>query len=380
MAGLYIHIPFCKRKCRYCDFVSSPDYKYEDLYFIALIEEMRLYSALMQGRRFDTVFVGGGTPTSLKDGRLAAILNAARKFFSISEDAEITVEANPESSEEKKLKELYDAGVNRISFGLQSACSDELVAIGRLHSFEDFERAVGYAREIGFENINADVMHGLPMQTVGTYLKNLETVSGLGIPHISSYSLILEEGTPLYDDVISGKADLPDADDVADMEDAGFDILGNKGYIRYEISNFAIPGFECRHNLNYWDNGEYLGLGLNSHSALHLSGEWVRFNNTELMGEYIEKLGEGKLPVKNTEKIERREEMFETVMLGLRKCSGVSRADFKKRFGVDPVTYYAAAIAQLQLDGMIEINENSMYLNKRGLDYQNEALLKFMGQ
>ena len=380
MQGLYIHIPFCKKKCRYCDFVSFPALEREDLYFVALVAEMRKYAPLMKDRAFDTVFIGGGTPTVLKPGRTAALLNEARKCFSINPEAEITSEANPESASEEKLNELYEAGVNRLSLGLQSANDLELHAIGRIHSRQDFINAVSAARKVGFTNINADVMHGLPGQTEESCIDTLRLVTELEIPHISSYSLILEEGTPLYDDVRNGRVMLPDPDDTADMEDAGFEFLAQRGYARYEISNFAKPGFECRHNLNYWDNGEYLGIGLNSHSALRLKGDWTRFNNTDDLNEYINELGEGKLPVRNTRKIERDEEMFETIMLGLRKIKGVSRREFEERFGCDPVEKYAPAVSELEMDGWLEATEDSMYLTKRGLDFQNEALIKFMEQ
>jgi oxygen-independent coproporphyrinogen-3 oxidase len=380
MQGLYIHIPFCKKKCRYCDFVSFPALEREDLYFVALVAEMRKYAPLMKDRAFDTVFIGGGTPTVLKPGRTAALLNEARKCFSIKPEAEITSEANPESASEEKLNELYEAGVNRLSLGLQSANDLELHAIGRIHSRQDFINAVSAARKVGFTNINADVMHGLPGQTEESCIDTLRLVTELEIPHISSYSLILEEGTPLYDDVRNGRVMLPDPDDTADMEDAGFEFLAQRGYARYEISNFAKPGFECRHNLNYWDNGEYLGIGLNSHSALRLKGDWTRFNNTDDLNEYINELGEGKLPVRNTRKIERDEEMFETIMLGLRKIKGVSRREFEERFGCDPVEKYAPAVSELEMDGWLESTEDSMYLTKRGLDFQNEALIKFMEQ
>lgn len=380
MQGLYIHIPFCKKKCRYCDFVSFPALEREDLYFVALVAEMRKYAPLMKDRAFDTVFIGGGTPTLLKPGRTAALLNEARKCFSIKPEAEITSEANPESASEEKLNELYEAGVNRLSLGLQSANDLELHAIGRIHSRQDFINAVSAARKVGFTNINADVMHGLPGQTEESCIDTLRLVTELEIPHISSYSLILEEGTPLYDDVRNGRVMLPDPDDTADMEDAGFEFLAQRGYARYEISNFAKPGFECRHNLNYWDNGEYLGIGLNSHSALRLKGDWTRFNNTDDLNEYINELGEGKLPVRNTRKIERDEEMFETIMLGLRKIKGVSRREFEERFGCDPVEKYAPAVSELEMDGWLEATEDSMYLTKRGLDFQNEALIKFMEQ
>ena len=223
-------------------------------------------------------------------------------------------------------------------------------------------------------------MHGLPGQTEESCIDTLRLVTELEIPHISSYSLILEEGTPLYDDVRNGRVMLPDPDDTADMEDAGFEFLAQRGYARYEISNFAKPGFECRHNLNYWDNGEYLGIGLNSHSALRLKGDWTRFNNTDDLNEYINELGEGKLPVRNTRKIERDEEMFETIMLGLRKIKGVSRREFEERFGCDPVEKYAPAVSELEMDGWLEATEDSMYLTKRGLDFQNEALIKIMEQ
>ena len=229
-------------------------------------------------------------------------------------------------------------------------------------------------------NINADVMHGLPGQTQESYIGSLRLVSELDLTHISSYALILEEGTPLFDDVNAGRVTLPDPDDTADMEDAGFEFLAQKGYARYEISNFAKPGFACRHNLNYWDNGEYLGLGLNSHSALRLKGDWTRFRNTDRLDEYINELGEGKLPVRETRKIERDEEMFESVMLGLRKIEGISREGFARRFGVDPVEHYAPAAAELEADGMLIVTGERMYLTRRGLDFQNEALIKFMEQ
>ncbi|MBR6108573.1 MAG: radical SAM family heme chaperone HemW [Clostridia bacterium] len=378
MSGLYIHIPFCKRKCRYCDFVSFPDFASEDIYFVALIAEMRKYAPLMRGRGFGTVFIGGGTPTCLKPGRIAAMLDEARKCFDIAPDAEITSEANPESASEEKLAELFEAGVNRLSIGLQSANDLELARIGRIHSRADFERALAFARRAGFTNINADVMHGLPGQTCESYLNTLRFVTELDIPHISSYALILEEGTPLYGAVKEGREELPDPDETADMEDAGFAFLAENGYGRYEISNFAKPSFECRHNLNYWDNGEYLGIGLNSHSALRLKGEWTRFCNTAVLSEYVSELGEGKLPVRDTRRIERDEEMFESIMLGLRKTEGISRADFEARFGVDPVTHYAPAVSELELDGRLIVTEERMYLTGAGLDFQNEALIKFM--
>ncbi|MBO4384728.1 MAG: radical SAM family heme chaperone HemW [Clostridia bacterium] len=380
MAGIYVHIPFCKKKCAYCDFISFPDYSREDLYFVALVKEIRQYAPLMKDRVFDTVFIGGGTPTSMKPGRLAAIMRELKNAFTISENAEITSEANPESADEEKLSELVAEGVNRLSLGLQSADDRLLEMIGRIHTKADFVKAVDTARRVGFTNINADVMHGLPGQTEESCLDTLRFLFSMDIPHISSYALILEENTPLYESVKSGETALPDPDETADMEDAGFLVMEENGYRRYEVSNFARPGFECRHNLNYWNNGEYLGLGLNSHSALRIRGEWTRFNNTDDLTEYVNELGGDKLPVRNTRTIPRDEEMFETVMLGLRKTAGLSRGSFIERFGEDPAVKYAPAISELELDGMIKVTDDALVLTKRGMDFQNEALIKFMDQ
>lgn len=378
MAGLYIHIPYCKKKCRYCDFVSFAGRNDQLAYSAALITEMRLYAPLMKGREFDTVFIGGGTPSLFPAEIIGRLLNEARCCFSISDCAEITIECNPESLTEAKAEQYRAAGINRISIGMQSADDKVLSAIGRIHTADDFVLAFRAAQNAGFDNINVDIMHGLPEQTMESYLDSVRLASKLGANHISSYALILEEGTPLYDEVISGRAVLPDEDDTADMEDAGFALLGELGYERYEISNFAKPGYRCRHNLNYWNNGDYLGLGVNSHSALHTGGKWVRFANKQTIGEYCQDLGEGKLPVAETQEIAREEEMFECIMMGLRKTDGVDRRAFEARFGIDPVEQYAAAISAALLDESIVVEEDRFYLTKRGLDFQNEILLNFM--
>lgn len=378
MAGLYIHIPYCKKKCRYCDFVSYAGRDDFLAYAAALITEMRLYSPMMRGRSFETVFVGGGTPSLLPAGLLGRIIAEAKQCFSIEPDAEITVECNPESLTELKLLEYSNAGVNRLSIGMQSADDRVLSAIGRIHTAEKFVSAFRLAREAGFKNINVDIMHGLPRQDIESYLASIRLVSELGAEHISSYSLILEPGTPLYDDVFSGKVVLPDEDETADMEDAGFELLESLGYHRYEISNFAKPGFVCHHNINYWNNGDYLGLGVNAHSALHLSGKWVRFANKITIGEYMTDIGRGNLPVAETQEVTREDEMFECIMMGLRKTEGISRSAFKKRFGIDPVEQYAAAVSSALLDGNMIVTDERIFLTKRGLDYQNEILLNFM--
>lgn len=379
MAGLYIHIPFCRRKCAYCDFVSFADRTDFLPYTAALITEMRLYSPLIKdGRRFDTVFIGGGTPSLLPAGLVSRILDEAQECFNIAEDAEITLECNPESMDEVKLDEYKAAGVNRLSIGMQSADDKVLTAIGRIHDKAKFLSSYALAVKAGFANINIDIMHGLPMQSMESYLDSIRLAAKLGAQHISSYSLILEKHTRLYDEVVSGKIALPDEDATADMQDAGIELLESLGYKRYEISNFAKEGFECRHNINYWNNGDYLGLGVNAHSALHLKGKWVRFHNHETLEEYVQLLGENKLPLAETQEVEREDEMFECVMMGLRKIEGVCRAEFERRFGIDPVEQFAAAVSAAQLDGNMEVTDERIFLTRRGLDFQNEVLLDFM--
>ena len=378
MAGLYIHIPFCRRKCAYCDFVSFADRVDFLPYTAALITEMRLYSPLIKEKSFETVFIGGGTPSLLPAGLISRILDEARECFDVAEDAEITIECNPESIDEIKLNEYKASGVNRLSIGMQSSDDKVLAAIGRIHDKARSLSAYALAENAGFTNINIDIMHGLPLQSMESYLDSVRLASELGAQHISSYSLILEEHTRLYDEVVSGKLALPDEDDTADMQDAGITLLESLGYKRYEISNFAKAGFECRHNINYWNNGDYLGLGVNAHSALHIRDKWVRFRNHETIEEYVKTLGENKLPLAETQEVEREDEMFECIMMGLRKIEGVNRAEFEKRFGIDPVEQFAAAVSAAALDGMMEVTEERMKLTRRGLDFQNEVLLNFM--
>ena len=362
MSGLYIHIPFCRKKCAYCDFVSFGGCEQDafEQYFKALFREIDLISPMLPKKEFETVFIGGGTPSLLPA------------------DAEISIECNPESVSYEKLVQYRDCGINRISFGLQSADDAVLKAVGRIHTAADFFRAFKLARQAGFDNINVDIMHGLPGQSSESYLDTIRRTAELGAEHISSYALILAEGTPLFEAVRNGSIELPDEDAVADMEDAGFDLLRDFGYERYEISNFALPGRECRHNLNYWANGDYLGLGLNAHSALHVNGKWVRFANKAELGGYNAALNDGKLPVEMTEEISRGDEMFECIMVGLRKIKGFNRAEFAQRFGIDPVEHYASAVSDAVLAGNMEVTDDSMRLTQRGLDFQNEVLLNFM--
>lgn len=378
MAGIYLHIPFCVRKCAYCDFVSFAEGCVPEGYVEALLTELELvargggYPAA-----FDTVFFGGGTPSLLSGAQMKTILDALRVHFAIRADAEISMECNPGTVSPEKLAAYRAAGINRLSIGLQSTHDVLLNEIGRIHHFAQFLETLSSARAAGFDNINVDLMHGLPNQTLEQHLDSLKTVCDLGVQHISAYSLILEEHTPLYFRVEKGEVALPDEDLVADMQDAGIEYLEQRGYHRYEISNFAQDGFECRHNRNYWDNGEYLGFGIAAHAAVR-QGRWTRFANVDSLDEYYRLLARGKRPLAETIRLTQRDEMFECVMLGLRLVRGVDRARFFARFELDIAEAYPLAMEKLRKRGWVIETEQAIALNSKGLDLQNEALGFFM--
>ncbi|MCE5234712.1 MAG: radical SAM family heme chaperone HemW [Eubacteriales bacterium] len=384
MAGIYVHIPFCVKKCAYCDFVSFEGSPHVRRYIDALKAEMKISALRLPYRSYDTVFVGGGTPSTLPLGAAEDIFCALKKHFDIAENAEITMECNPGTVDAEKLREYRNAGVNRLSFGLQSANDALLSAIARIHTFDDFLKSYALAREEGFCNINVDVMYGLPGQTERDLSQTLSAVLALSPEHISAYSLILEEGTPLYARVKRGEAAVPDEDEAFAQHRLAIETLQNNGYERYEISNYARRGgtgekspYRCKHNLNYWNNGEYLGLGLNAHSAMRLTG-WTRWSNTESLEAYLSRVESGELPAGERQGIDRGEEMFECVMLGLRKTEGLSLPAFFERFGAGFLTRYAGAVEKLSAMGWLEINAAFARLSARGLDMQNEALLCFM--
>lgn len=378
MPGLYVHIPFCIKKCRYCDFISFADRHGLEGYFRALHKEIALAAPMASHIAFDTVFIGGGTPSISPAGEIEALLNAVRASFRIASGAEITLESNPGTLTREKLSEYRRAGVNRLSIGLQSADDDLLRRIGRIHTYRDFEASFYMAREAGFANINTDVMYGLPGQTQENFLCTLETLRGLAPEHISAYSLILEEGTPLYDDVMQGRESVPDEDAVADMQEAGQAFLAESGYIQYEISNYAKPGYECRHNVNYWENGEYLGIGAAAHGALRLGGQWTRRENSAELSEYFSQIAAGVLPAARMAAIEKSEEMFESVMLGLRMVKGLSMAAFERRYGIKFEDAYPAACRKLTERNWLTLSGGRAALTKHGLMLQNTALMEFM--
>ncbi len=376
MAGLYIHIPFCIKKCNYCVFISYTDKAdcFIASYCDALKKEMQFYSQKMQSYLFDTVFIGGGTPSAIQPHYITDILNELRQKFTITGDAEITIEANPGTLNEEKLNSYRNAGINRLSLGVQSMDDEVLKAIGRIHNAVDARESFYLARKCGFDNINIDVMYALPKQSLKSYIDTLNKIIDLSPKHISAYSLILEEGTKLDSMYSKGEITLPDEDEAYLMHRAGIELLTSNGYNRYEISNYAKKGYECRHNLNYWQNGEYLGLGVAAHSAIRFNDNIERWSNTNLLEEYIA------YPEKeNThEVIEKDEEMFEFLMLSLRKISGFSLEEFKNQFGINFFDKYKKQSEILENKGWLNLSGNRLKMTDKGLDMQNEALTELL--
>lgn len=373
MAGLYVHIPFCLQKCRYCDFISFPGMLGAlGAYIDVLGKEIQLKSKPWSDTIFNTVFFGGGTPSLLHHDQLAHILGMLHDYYSIASDAEITVEVNPGTWSRDKAYGYAAAGVNRVSVGLQAWSDARLKRIGRIHTVEDFVQTMVYASDAGIENINVDMMLGLPGQRHSEVSDGINAAVSMGAVHMSVYPLILEEGTRLYEDVMAGRENLPDEDAAFSMQHLAIARLAHHGFKRYEISNFARPGRECLHNVNTWKNGETLGLGLAAHSMRRSGGRWVRrVNPGTLEGYLCEEKDEVTI-------ISREEEMFECIMLGLRMTQGIHLASFAMRFGVRLEEYYAEALKEVAAQDLIYQDHSYIRLTQRGMELQNVALMPFL--
>ncbi|MBQ9832711.1 MAG: oxygen-independent coproporphyrinogen III oxidase [Clostridia bacterium] len=376
MAGIYIHIPFCIKKCAYCDFISFADKAecFAKSYCDALKKEIEHYAPKMKRYLFDTVFIGGGTPSVIDESLIKDVLDSVKKHFSIATDAEITIETNPGTLNEQKLSVYKQAGINRLSIGVQSADDEVLNAIGRIHTFEEAKNSFYLARKCGFDNINIDIMYALPKQSLSSYTATLNKIIELSPEHISAYSLILEEGTELYEMCNSKKVKLPSEDEEFQMHKCTITLLQKAGYERYEISNYAKSGFQCRHNLNYWQSGEYLGLGVAAHSAVRLEKMLERWSNTACLDNYIS------APQKEEthEVISKEDEIFEFVMLSLRKTNGFALTEFKERFACEFLEKYGEKAETLQKKGWLCISDEWLKLTDKGLDMQNEALIELL--
>ena len=371
---LYIHIPFCVKKCLYCDFLSfSADAEIKEKYVRALCEEIISAGEERQGVSLSSVFIGGGTPSILPKEAISKIMECIRENFVICKDAEITIECNPGTVDAEKLGIYRECGINRISFGLQSAQDDELKRLGRIHTFDDFVSSYESAVEAGFTNINVDLMSDIPGQTVKSWEDTLRKVCGLehAPAHISAYSLIVEEDTPLGEMQSEGKLDIPDEDTDREMYHMTPRILSEFGYGRYEISNYSKPGFECRHNVGYWTGVPYYGAGIDAASYYDHS----RYVNTDDIESYMRD------PVSChylTEKLGSEDLMSEYMILGLRMTKGVSFSEFERRFCISMKEKYGHQIAGFEKDGLLISAGDSLKLTEKGLDLANVVMRGFI--
>ncbi|MDR5657967.1 radical SAM family heme chaperone HemW [Serpentinicella sp. ANB-PHB4] len=367
--GLYVHIPFCEKKCYYCDFNSLIAHDKDiNKYITALTKEMALMKEQYQNKyKMETIFIGGGTPSLLTNENIEIVINNIHKYFTVSSDAEISIEVNPGTVTKEKLMQYLKLGINRLSFGLQSTNSKRLKEIGRIHTFEQYYNNVHNAKLVGFKNINTDLIFALPNQTIEEWTLGLKRIVDLGIPHISAYSLIIEEGTPFYMWREDGKLYQPDEDVELNMYREAIALLKDKGYIHYEISNFALPDLACRHNINYWRNGQYLGLGVSAHS--HINNQ--RFSNKNNIEEYIHDIDYGIAPLESCEKITVNDQISETMFLGLRLLSGIQISEFKNRFGKSPFEIYEDKLTILQNRGLVNISEDKICLTHDGVYLSN---------
>lgn len=367
---LYVHIPFCVRKCQYCDFLSGPsDEETKDRYIEALLKEIRA-AEHTEDYEIVSVFIGGGTPSALKAEAIASIMRTLQEKFFFCEDAEVTIEANPGTVDPEKLTIYRNVGINRLSLGLQSTDAEELKLLGRIHSYEEFLKSYEWAREAGFSNINIDLMFAIPGQTGEAWRQHLYQVAELNPEHISAYSLIIEEGTPFAEQNL----DLPDEDTEYQMYEDTAEILERYGYRQYEISNYAKQRYMCRHNAGYWQRLEYLGFGLGASS---LYGG-MRFSNTHQMQEYLKESRNPDQIRKDVTVLSRNEQIEEFMFLGLRMTEGISEKKFEENFNVRLMDIYGDILQKYEETGFMEHIETKWRLTRKGIHVSNHILADFL--
>lgn len=389
--GLYLHIPFCVKKCDYCDFLSAPATKeIREQYVNALLNEIESYQELAKSYVVATIFIGGGTPSSLEAGQIKRIMSKIHHVFTVKNNAEITIEVNPGTVNKEKLVEYQKAGINRISFGLQSANDKELQLLGRLHNYKQFEENYILARSLGFQNINVDLMSALPGQNLSSWEETLTKVLSLKPDHISAYSLIIEEGTKFYEryqEASIGYKELPDEETDRQMYHRTKELLEEYGYYRYEISNYAKLGYECSHNKSYWIGTPYLGVGLGASSLL----QGRRFTKLDELQKYMEichtpldtiqnkmaDVGPSQL-IAEYEELTLAQRVEEFMYLGLRLCEGVKKSEFRRRFSVEMKDIYGKVMEQLKNKSVLIEEGDIVRLSEYGIDVSNSILYLFL--
>ena len=373
--SLYIHIPFCRAKCAYCDFNSYPDLDHLFEKYVRALQTEIQWVGQDQPRRVNTIYLGGGTPTVLPLALLGEILDTCRKHFTMAAGAEITVEANPGTVDSGYLAGLREKGVTRLSIGVQSFHDNELRLLGRIHTAAQAVESYRLARQAGWSNINLDLIYGLPRQTLSRWRATLRQAIHLRPDHLSLYCLSVEEDTPLGQRIARGELPVPNPDLAAEMYILAEEMLDRTGYIHYEISNWAQPGHECRHNLTYWHNLPYLGLGAGAHSFFNRQ----RWHNVLSPADYITRLEAGSPSAEEVEELNEALEVAETVILGLRLVQeGVRFADFRERFGWDLRDVYGREIRKMEQAGLLEVDRERVRLTARGRLLGNEVFQQFL--
>lgn len=375
MSGIsvYFHLPFCLQRCHYCSFYSTTGRESQiPAYIDAIVKEVQL--TYRPSSTIETVYFGGGTPSLVASSEIEKMMSAISEYYAVSKNAEITLESNPGTSGKEYLGLLYRTGVNRLSIGIQSLDDAELRLLGRHHSASGALRSITDARSAGFQNISLDFMYGLPYRTLDRWNRMLDVIVGLGVEHLSLYGLTVEDGTSLGSAVRTGKVPAPDPDMAAAEYELAVKKLAASGYRQYEISNWARPGFESRHNLAYWQRKECLGLGAAAHSFI----DSTRLANPDDMDDYITSLNQGRLPNQSIEIIDQNLALSETLFLGLRLCDGVSLDDIGLRFGIDLQHRFACEIAELTALQLLKVEGRYLKLTDSGRLLSNEVFIRFL--
>lgn len=376
---LYIHTPFCLEKCGYCAFASAkPEAGEIESYHELLIREMRLAAANGEiGSNLDSIYFGGGTPSLMTPQQVALIIGQAEQSFSLSPESEVTLEANPGTVDEARLRAFRLAGVNRLSLGVQAFEDNQLRCLGRVHDADQARRAFRDARLAGFNNIGIDLIHGLPGQTLTQWHSDLREAVRLSPEHLSIYGLTVEDGTPFAQRYPEDSADIPDQDLSAEMFETADTVLVEAGYEHYEIANYARAGYRSRHNSGYWHRDGYLGLGVAAHSMLR-SGDGYRFSNHDTLEQYRMDLADDKLPRRDRNQLNREDAMAEYMFLGLRLADGISADEFEQEFGTPLQTVFGKVIESLFKTGLLEQVQGSLRLSRRGLLLSNQVFARFL--
>lgn len=373
--GLYVHIPFCVRKCEYCDFLSwSVGEEEREQYVNALLSEIESYRDFAKGYRVSTIFVGGGTPSVLLPKQMERILQKIYEVFELEKRPEITIEVNPGTVDEEKLQCYKENKVNRLSMGLQSVKDERLRLLGRIHTYQEFAESYELARKVGFDNISIDLISSVPGQTLQEWKEELEIAAVQNPEHISVYQLIIEEGTPFYEKYAEHPELLPDEETSREIYLWTGRFLKEAGYEQYEISNYAKPGKESRHNLKYWERGDYLGLGLGAASMVRN----IRMSNTKDMKTYLERCDKPKTMREDVQFLEEPRQMEEFMFLGLRKTRGVSKKEFRRIFGREIDMVYEKALHKCLENGMLLEHKDRIFLSEEGTLLSNMVLSEFL--